>query len=357
MNDRIPKPVVSVQVQAERVSRSPSQGNTNSIFLIVNTIKDEILINPGTGHRTVTSTPLSYKSLPINYTLPSCSHHHIQSLLHDRLHRDDHWLCDHLVPKISSAISSGFVDLTVSVAVTYKYVRVDEAALKISRMVLQGFMSVEETKSLNAESCSICLQSLVSSSKTAPTRMSCSHVFHNGCLVEWLNRKNTCPMFHMQLIDSSMFSSTDYTAYIVEHCKRHDFSSSGSTHVRSRYINICRSTHGHIRKLLHNQFLSTISNPWRSLCDFLSPKISTEFINLGFGRNGFTLTMDAKVTYRTVSVTSNDEKSLRTILVGKIKAEELKSLKIETERCSICLESLVSGPKPIGLTRMPCFIY
>ncbi|KAL9286518.1 putative transcription factor C2H2 family [Arabidopsis thaliana] len=201
MNDPIPKPVVSVQVQAVKVS-------TNSIFLIVNTIKDEILINPVTGHRAETSTPLSYKSLPINFSLPSCSHHHIQSLLHDQLHSDDNWLCDHLVPKISTAaINAGFmnngVELTVGVTVTYQYVHVEETSSKESRMVRLGSMKAEELKSFNmeTESCSICLQSLVSSLKTEPTRMSCSHVFHSSCLVEWLKRKNTCPMCRTVLYD------------------------------------------------------------------------------------------------------------------------------------------------------------
>ncbi|EFH70912.1 hypothetical protein ARALYDRAFT_892834 [Arabidopsis lyrata subsp. lyrata] len=141
---------------------------------------DEILVNPATGHRTVTSIPLSYKSLPINSSLPSCSHHHIQLLLQDRLNSDDHWLCEYLVPKISTApaINSGFgyngVHLTVSVIVSYRYFHVDERSLKLSRMVLQGSMKAEKLKSLKmeTESCSIRLQSLVSSSKTVPTRMS-----------------------------------------------------------------------------------------------------------------------------------------------------------------------------------------
>ncbi|CAL9238553.1 unnamed protein product [Arabidopsis halleri] len=123
---------------------------------------DEILVNPATGHRTVTSFPLSYKSLPINFSLPSCSHQHIQSLLQDRLNSDDHWLCEYLVPKISTAaINSGFgyngVELTVSVTVSYRYFHVDERSLKLSRMVLQGSMKAEELKSLKleTESCSI----------------------------------------------------------------------------------------------------------------------------------------------------------------------------------------------------------
>ncbi|KAG7619551.1 Zinc finger RING-type [Arabidopsis suecica] len=117
-------------------------------------------------------------------------------------------------------------------------------------------------------------------------------------------------------------------------------------------INLRSSSHDHIRTLLHDRL---VGYPFESyLCDDLAPKISTAAIDLGFGHNGFTLTMAATVTYRTVSVMSKDEKSLRMVLLGRMKAEEFKSLKMETEPCSICLESLVSGPKPRDVTRMTC---
>ncbi|CAB78262.1 putative protein, partial [Arabidopsis thaliana] len=117
-------------------------------------------------------------------------------------------------------------------------------------------------------------------------------------------------------------------------------------------INLCSSSHDHIRTLLHDRL---VGYPfWSYLCDDLATEISTAAIDLGFGRNGFTLTVDATVTYLTVSVTSDNERSLRMVLLGRIKTEELKSLKMETEPCSICLESLVSGPKPRDITRMTC---
>lgn len=115
-------------------------------------------------------------------------------------------------------------------------------------------------------------------------------------------------------------------------------------------INLRSSSLDHIRTLLHDRL---VGYPWGCLCDILATEISTEAINLGFGRNGFTLTMTVTVTYQIVFVTSNVEKSLRMVLLGRVKAEELKSLKMDTESCSICLENL-SGPKPIGLTRMAC---
>ncbi|CAA0393564.1 unnamed protein product [Arabidopsis thaliana] len=71
-------------------------------------------------------------------------------------------------------------------------------------MVLLGRMKAEEFKSLKMETepCSICLESLVSGPKPRDvTRMTCSHVFHNGCLLEWLNRKNTCPLCRTEIYD------------------------------------------------------------------------------------------------------------------------------------------------------------
>ena len=66
-------------------------------------------------------------------------------------------------------------------------------------------------------------------------------------------------------------------------------------------INLCSSSHHHIRSLLRSRFVS-----YHFLCDILAPEIATEAINLGFGRNGFTFTVVVTVTNRTVSVTSND---------------------------------------------------
>lgn len=209
MNDTNPVPVVRLEVQGIQ-----TKGYTKSVLIIINTIKDEILVNPTNGHRTLKSIPVSY-SLPINFSLPSSTHHHIRSLLHDRLHKDDHWLCHYLVPKISKAAmdsryGNNGVELTVFVKVTYTSVNVmpvpypsnPETSLTVMRMVLLGRMKAEELKSLNmeTESCPICLQNLVSSSKTL-TRMRCSHVFHNDCLMEWLSSKNTCPLCRTVLYD------------------------------------------------------------------------------------------------------------------------------------------------------------
>ncbi|VVB18309.1 unnamed protein product [Arabis nemorensis] len=89
---------------------------------------------------------------------------------------------------------------------------------------------------------------------------------------------------------------------------------------------------------------------YRWLCVSLASEISTAATRLGFGRNGFILTILVKITYESVVVISEARAMLlRMVLLGRVGQEELKSLKVETEPCSICLEDL-SGVS----TRMTC---
>ncbi|XP_010422188.1 PREDICTED: uncharacterized protein LOC104707515 [Camelina sativa] len=205
MNGPIPEPVVDIQVQGIRLS--PSEEYTNSAHRFsINTINNEIRVNLTTGDQTQTLEPYSYHST--NFSLPSFSHHDIQSSLQNLLHSEEHWLCDRLVQKISTtAINSGFgdndIELTVLVTVTYQRESEAERSLNVlRRMVLQGGIEADELKCLNmeTESCSVCLKSLVSSSRIL-TRMGCSHVFHSSCLFEWLKRKNTSPLCRIVLFD------------------------------------------------------------------------------------------------------------------------------------------------------------
>ncbi|KAG2331476.1 hypothetical protein Bca52824_002656 [Brassica carinata] len=71
----------------------------------------------------------------------------------------------------------------------------------LSRMVQRGKMNKDDLTSpkMETESCLICLDNFVfddgsSSKHGVPTRMTCSHVFHDGCLLEWFQRKDTCPL-------------------------------------------------------------------------------------------------------------------------------------------------------------------
>nr|GMC56318.1 E3 ubiquitin-protein ligase RING1-like [Ipomoea batatas] len=54
--------------------------------------------------------------------------------------------------------------------------------------------ALEKVKLKPKETCSICLGGLIKA-----TRMPCSHVFHQRCIVRWLKRSNECPLCRFQL--------------------------------------------------------------------------------------------------------------------------------------------------------------
>ncbi|CAN7029184.1 unnamed protein product [Brassica oleracea var. botrytis] len=98
------------------------------------------------------------------------------------------------------------------------------------------------------------------------------------------------------------------------------------------------------REVLQDQFASH-----RWLSDKLAPGISEIAARLGFGCNGLIVTITVKIT----PSPSKEEVLTRMVQLGKISKEELKSSKMETEPCSICLDNLVSG-KHVVSTRMTC---
>lgn len=179
----------------------------NSVIVIVNTLSEVISLNPITGHQNRRSTWVSPFVLD-TINLCCSSHDHIISLLHRRL-GIFHWLFDHLASEISTAaINLGLgrndFTMTVEVKVTYRTILVNSNDEKLLRMVLLGRVKAEDLKSLNmeTESCSICLENLSGGPiHSSLTRMTCSHVFHIPCLLEWLGRKNTCPLCRTVLYD------------------------------------------------------------------------------------------------------------------------------------------------------------
>lgn len=102
-------------------------------------------------------------------------------------------------------MGNGF-SLTISIGITYEIVAAmsdllppDEGLFLrdvLSKLVVLGKIDRDEQEIMETESCSICLDNLFGSSSIhgPATLMSCSHVFHERCLLEWLQRKNTCPM-------------------------------------------------------------------------------------------------------------------------------------------------------------------
>ncbi|CAH8353217.1 unnamed protein product [Eruca vesicaria subsp. sativa] len=188
-----------------------SRNHANSFVVVVETIFDEIQVSP---------------SFRINISLPSyLGHRQIQRLIQDQLisgrwlapkisraatklgfsrreiledsfvsHR---WLSNFLASDISEAAAGlgfgreGFI-ATITVKITPSPSKV------LASMVQLGKMSKEDLKGskMGREPCSICLDNLGGSNPKhgVPTRMTCSHIFHDACLLVWLQRRNTCPL-------------------------------------------------------------------------------------------------------------------------------------------------------------------
>ncbi|KAL4231281.1 RING finger protein 24 [Mactra antiquata] len=51
---------------------------------------------------------------------------------------------------------------------------------------------MDKTRFKTRETCPVCLDDFLKKEKIAVC--SCHHVFHSRCLLEWLQRKNNCPL-------------------------------------------------------------------------------------------------------------------------------------------------------------------
>ncbi|XP_022546451.2 uncharacterized protein LOC111200051 [Brassica napus] len=196
----------------------------NSIIIVVDTISDEIQVSP---------------SVRVDISLPSfLGRHRIRRLIQDQLinrrwlspkisrtatklgfsrrevlqdqfasHR---WLSDKLAPGISEiAARLGFGCNSLIVTITVKITPSPSKEEVLTRMVQLGKISKEELRSskMETEPCSICLDNLVSGKHGVSTRMTCSHVFHEKCLLVWFQRKNTCPLCRTVLYDRLMIGN------------------------------------------------------------------------------------------------------------------------------------------------------
>lgn len=195
------------------INGSPSLGYTsNNVRIMIHTCFHEFLEDPNTGQRTLTGRFVSLSPpVLVDFNLSTLSNSYIEQLLRDNLVRGHHWLCEDLAEDISSeAEELGFgrngFRLTISIGITYEIVAAmsdllppDEGLFLrdvLSKLVVLGKIDRDEQEIMETESCSICLDNLFGSSSIhgPATLMSCSHVFHERCLLEWLQRKNTCPM-------------------------------------------------------------------------------------------------------------------------------------------------------------------
>ncbi|KAF3627782.1 putative peroxidase N-like isoform 1 [Capsicum annuum] len=63
------------------------------------------------------------------------------------------------------------------------------------KSVVDSLPSVEINES--SKNCSICMEEFVIDSEAS--QLPCNHLFHNDCIVPWLNRSNTCPLCRHKL--------------------------------------------------------------------------------------------------------------------------------------------------------------
>ncbi|CAE5957084.1 unnamed protein product [Arabidopsis arenosa] len=184
------------EIQGQKLQ--PSEGITNTVTVVFKFITEETHEDQATGVKTLVQSDPHY--FIRDFSIESTCHSHIcdRFLINNNNNRS---LCEVLSPLIASTATNlgfgvnGFVIRLVLTITTS--VHVVSSASVLRRLVCEGIIDGEEVKRLKMETepCSICLENLSgSNTRGFPTRMSCSHVFHDRCLLEWFRRKNTCPM-------------------------------------------------------------------------------------------------------------------------------------------------------------------
>ncbi|KAM7470230.1 hypothetical protein LguiA_008413 [Lonicera macranthoides] len=66
-----------------------------------------------------------------------------------------------------------------------------------SRSSIQELEKTTAGLSLKESSCSVCLEEFAVGSEVA--RLPCSHYYHTGCIVEWLEKSHLCPLCRFQM--------------------------------------------------------------------------------------------------------------------------------------------------------------
>ena len=66
-------------------------------------------------------------------------------------------------------------------------------------------ISIEDLERVKIETpmevkvCSICLDAITIGMEAIRMPQPCSHLYHQNCIVDWLNRSNTCPLCRFQM--------------------------------------------------------------------------------------------------------------------------------------------------------------
>ncbi|KAK9278268.1 hypothetical protein L1049_027833 [Liquidambar formosana] len=111
---------------------------------------------------------------------------------------------------VSMATDSGNVGRRVlSMSVDLQVMWVEEATaesmdaeqeiefVRATESSIEALEKVRVVEGCMKQQCVICLEEISTGSEA--TRMPCSHVFHGGCLVDWLEKSGFCPLCRFQL--------------------------------------------------------------------------------------------------------------------------------------------------------------
>ncbi|XP_059455738.1 probable E3 ubiquitin-protein ligase RHC1A [Corylus avellana] len=142
-------------------------------------VPNQVLLHPP-SHENFISASLSTLGLPI---CPRCSHDHTAERIVSHALR-------------LAAAPTGLMGYFM--AVELRDVKVEHFA-GTSRRAIEKLMEkggfVAEKSDQELGTCSICLDELISSSDRTEEllRMDCSHLYHQSCILPWLEKQNTCP--------------------------------------------------------------------------------------------------------------------------------------------------------------------
>ncbi|CAH2038397.1 unnamed protein product [Thlaspi arvense] len=180
-----------LRVDVHELKLSPSEGMENTVMLAFKTITQEIHQDPATGIQTLVDSILDPSPRIIHFSIDSTSHSHICDHLH-RL-KNCRSLSESLAPLIASAANDSGFGINGFVLMLVLTRTLPRESPVLQRLVCQGTIDGdEELEKLNMETepCSICLGSLARwKTSVVPTRMPCSHVFHDRCLLKWISNR------------------------------------------------------------------------------------------------------------------------------------------------------------------------
>ncbi|KAG7567871.1 Zinc finger RING-type [Arabidopsis thaliana x Arabidopsis arenosa] len=181
---------------------TPSSGFLNELIIIREREVGEFIIDDNDDSVTsLGSYPDSPPSDPLIYLkFQNFEPNYLYQLVHTQLH--DHVLSkqisDQIVVEAQELRSHQCSDhllqqplfMGVSVRLTHKVYKVVSCNCAPSTTDLVDQETKEET-----ETCAICLEDMLESGSIYGHMHNCSHLFHQGCLNEWLNRQhNSCPL-------------------------------------------------------------------------------------------------------------------------------------------------------------------